>query len=318
MNDGNNARQLPLEHLRTFVSAAEQGGFTAAGRVVHRTQAAVSMQIKRLEEELGRELFRREGRGVRLTEAGNLLLGYARRILALHDEAFSALVAPDLAGTVRLGAPDDFAGQRLAEALARFARAHPRVIVELRCDYSGRLLEDLRAGRLDLALATGTDGERRVADGGRPVHRAPLAWAVGCGFETHRLRPLPLAVYHQGCPYRANAERALDAAGIPRRAAFSSPSLAGVLAAVRAGLGVAPVPASLAAEGCRLLGPDEGLPGLAEAVLTLHRAPSAGTDPAAAHLAELLEESFGALGRGVEADEGRAREKERPGRAKGA
>ncbi|WP_027189153.1 LysR substrate-binding domain-containing protein [Paucidesulfovibrio longus] len=288
--------QLPLDHLRTFVVAAETGGFTSAGRIVHRTQAAVSMQIKRLESELGQELFHREGRGVRPTQAGELLLGYARRLLGLHDEALAALVKPDVAGTVRLGAPEDFAGAPLAQALARFARAHPRVLVELHCEATPRLLESLAAGRLDLTLATGTDGAARTESGGRAIHRAPLAWAVGRGFDTHLTRPLPLAVFHQGCPYRRAAESALDAAGIPWRAAFSTPSLSGALAAVRAGLGVAPVPRSLAAPDCRLLKEDEELPALVDVDVTLHCCRGGAGSPAAALLADLLAEAFADLG----------------------
>ncbi|MGE4290811.1 MAG: LysR substrate-binding domain-containing protein [Desulfovibrio sp.] len=296
MNDGSTLNGLPLDYLRTFVAASEQGGFTAAGRIVHRTQAAVSMQIKKLETELGRELFLREKRGVRLTESGELLLGYARRMLELHDEALSVLVGPDLSGTVRLGAPEDYAGQSLTEALVRFAGAHPRVLVELHCDTSPRLLEDLQTGKLDLTLASGTDVEQRVAAGGRQILRAPLVWVVGRGFETQLKRPLPLAVFQKGCPYRAAAEAALDRAGISWRAAFSSPSLSGALAAVRAGLGVTPMPGCLSAPGCRRLGEEDGLPDIADTAVTLHQAVPGGTSPAAALLAALLEESFGKAG----------------------
>jgi DNA-binding transcriptional LysR family regulator len=197
---------------------------------------------------------------------------------------------------VRLGAPEDFAGASLAQALARFAKAHPRVLVELHCETTPRLLDSLAAGRLDLTLATGTDGAAYAASGGKTIHRAPLAWAVGRGFDTHLTRPLPLAVFHQGCPYRRAAESALDAAGIPWRAAFSSSSLSGALAAVRAGLGVAPVPRSLVAPDCRILSGEEELPPLVEVEVTLHRSRAGACGPAAALLADLLAEAFADLG----------------------
>ena len=125
--------QLDPDLLRTFVTIVDAGGFTQAAKQVHRTQSAVSMQVRRLEETLDRVLFERDGRGVRLAPDGEALLGYARRLLKLHDEAVAALTRPDLFGLVRIGTPDDYVDRFLPEILARFARAFPRVQVEVNC-----------------------------------------------------------------------------------------------------------------------------------------------------------------------------------------
>ncbi|HQD57952.1 MAG TPA: LysR family transcriptional regulator, partial [Candidatus Competibacteraceae bacterium] len=150
--------QLDPDLLRTFVAIVDGGGFTQAAKQVHRTQSAVSMQVRRLESELSRTLFQREGRSARLTPDGEALLGYARRLLKLHDEAVSVLSCPDLSGLVRIGTPDDYVDRFLPEILARFARAFPRVQVEVNCEPSVNLRRMLAEHRLDLALITCTPG----------------------------------------------------------------------------------------------------------------------------------------------------------------
>lgn len=292
MADDKKLVQLPMDHLRTLVAVVENGGFTAAGRAVHRTQAAVSMQIKRLEEDLGCALFVRAKRSVRLTSAGDRLVGYARKILRLHDEAISVLFTPELSGTVRLGAPEDYAGEYLPGVLARFIKDNPLVTVDILCEPTPMLLEALRHGQLDLTLASAT-GVREASEAtGSVIHRESLSWAVATGFETHLQRPLPLAVFHKGCPYRHYAGEALEQAGIASRVSFVSPSLSGVLAAVRAGLAVAPVPSSLVAPDCRLLDADEGLPPLPEVMVELHRAPAGQCGPVVDRLCAALTEEF--------------------------
>lgn len=255
--------QLPPDLLRTFVSAADTGGFTSAAERVHRTQSAVSMQMKRLETELGKSLFTREGRGVRLTQDGNTLYRFALRLLALHDEALAALREPALVGEVRLGAPEDYAAQYLPGALQRFATVHPRITVNVYCDASPVLQERFARNELDVVITT------EARPDGPFCHQQDLIWIVADHGGPLGESPLPLALFHQGCQYRHNTLTALEEAGITHRIAYGSPSLAGVLAAVQAGLAVAPVARGTEAPGCRRATELDGLPPLAPVGIAL-------------------------------------------------
>ena len=258
--------ELPPDLLRTFVAAARALNFTQAARQVHRTQSAVSMQMRRLEGEIGKPLFRRVARGVELTRDGEVLLRYARRILRLHDEALVSLTAPELDGVIRLGAAEDYSSQHLPDILKRFAARHPLVRVDLYCDLSGNLLEMLAEERLDLCLCNSEAGEH----GGDFLRNEPVIWVAPADAEPEALSPLPLAMFHDGCMYRKWAMQALAKRGISYRVACASPSIAGVLAAVRAGLAVAPVGASTRLSGFRVL--EEGiLPRLPSATVSLHQ-----------------------------------------------
>ena len=281
---------LPTELLRTFAAVAESGSFTRAGRAVNRTQGAVSMQVKRLEELVGRPLLLRGGPSVELTPPGERLLGYARRILELGDEALAVVTAPALSGAVRLGSPEDYATLVLPQALRHFAVAHPQVRVEVRCDPTAALISLLARGELDLALATWPE-PRPDAE---LVRREPVVWVAPEGWARSGDDPLPLALFHAGCVYRRWAMEVLDAAGIAYRVMFESPSLSGVLAAVSAGLAVAPVGKGNVPRGARVLGAKDGLPTLPKAAVCLHRPPpGAGRrSPVADALAEQLIEAF--------------------------
>lgn len=258
-------REMDLGLLRTFVSVVDAGGFTRAGERVHKTQSTVSQQIRRLEEQLGRPLLDRNSRLVALTDDGERLLGYARRLLALNDEARSALsgqAAPEL---VRLGVPEDYAVERLPGLLAGFARQNRRVRLDVRCDLSVRLRADLEAGDLDLALVKQEPGR----SGARTAWREPLCWVGPADSPLHREDPLPLVLFPQGCVYRNRAVHELDRAGRAWRVAYSSPNHAGVRAAVAGGLGVSVLPLSALPPGTRRLGPPDGLPPLPETELAL-------------------------------------------------
>ena len=271
---------LDIDLLRAFVAVAETGSFTRAAGRLGRVQSAVSMQVKRLEEVAGQRLFDRSRRKVALSPDGEVLLGYARRMLALNQAALSDLGQSAVAGTVRLGSADT-AAYFLPGILARFARAYPRVQLEVHCDRSWHLLDVLDAGELDLALVT-QQGERV---GGRTLRREPLVWASARGQAAHELDPLPLAVFAQGCAYRAAAMDALDRAGRRWRVAYSSTSVAGVQAAAMTGLAVGVLPQSTLLKGMRVLGEDDHLPPLTGYAITLHA--RAGAQPApAARLAD--------------------------------
>jgi DNA-binding transcriptional LysR family regulator len=262
---------LEPDLLLTFIAIAETGSFTAAARRVHRTQSAVSMQIKRLEEGLGRSLFEREGRSVSLTPHGEILLDHARRIIRAHREALAAFDAQAMHGDVRVGSPDDYASTFLPGILARFAQTHPKVHVEVFCKSSTELLGLLEAGEVDLALVTQGSGET----GGTLVHREPLVWVTSAHHCIHEENPLPLAVFEQGCIFRRYATEALARCGRQVRIAYTSVSLAGIHAALDAGLACSAELRSNVRPGLRMLTEAEGFPRLPEIGVTLQRSPYA-------------------------------------------
>ncbi|MEP9379649.1 LysR substrate-binding domain-containing protein [Aquabacter sp. CN5-332] len=272
---------LDLDLLRAFVSVVDAGGFTRAGERVHRTQSTVSQQIKRLEENAGRPLFLREGRKVRLTEDGERLLGYARRILALSAEAKAALgkAAPVM---VRLGIPDDFAMVSLTQAVAAFAAARPEVRLAVRCAVSCDLSADLARGELDVALYKREPnlGPALATWPERPV------WIASAHNPLPPLDPVPLVAFTQGCIYRNRAIHALEGAGLSWRVAYESPNLMGLQAALACGLGIALLERRTVMPEHRILGTRDGLPPVPATELALGVAEGAG--PAAHDLAAAL------------------------------
>lgn len=291
-------QHFSLEALRTFVAVAECRNFTTAGREVCRTQSAVSMQIKKLETELGRRLFSRNAREVRLTPEGQALLGYARRLLRLNDEAVAAFAAPQLSGSVCLGMPDDFATRHLPGILARFRRAYPLVHVDVRSEASADLLRGLRIGTVDVCL-TVSDEASEGTDQGSLLARPPLVWIGAGDVEPEAIwsregDPLPLAVFHEGCVYRRLALATLERANIPYRIVCSSVSLAAILAAVRSGYAIAPVTHGCVDRTCRVLPAESGLPALPAIRVVLHERNDPAR-PAVACLARFVEESCSAV-----------------------
>lgn len=270
-----------LDVLRTFVTGVDMGSFARAADKLGRSTSAISAQLKKLEEQLGMPVLRKEGRGMVTTPAGESLLGYARRLLELNDEAASAVRGAELAGSVRLGIQQDFGEQMLTEVLGSYARVHPQVRIEARVARNVELMEQLNSGRLDLALAwDGGVTTPHLVDVGRlamrwigPADGARLPWPD----SAHE--PLPLVMMDAPCIMRSAATRALDQAEIPWRIAFTSPGLSSVWAAVAAGLGVtvrtgAGLPSSL-----RVLD-DARLPSLPDVGLRLHRAEAELAPPA--------------------------------------
>lgn len=258
---------LDFDNLKSLVAIAETGSFTAAGERVHRTQSAVSMQIRKLETQLGRQLFSRQGREARLTADGELLLAHARRILKAHQEAVAAFDAAALAGEVRIAAPDDYASSFMPGILVRFAESHPRVRVDLRSLPSHEASRLVERGEIDLALVTQGHGER----GGTVVHREPLVWVAARGHCLAEGDPLPLAIFHEHCVFRRHAITALDAAGRPWRIAYTSQSIAGVYAAVETGLAIGTLLPSNLRPGLVVLGESDGLPPLPDIAILLIR-----------------------------------------------
>ena len=235
---------LETDLLRTFVAISDTGSFTSAAKTVFRTPSAVSMQMKRLEEQLGRPLFEKQGRNVGLTPDGEALLGYSRQMLKLNEEAVSRFRAPPLAGVVRFGAPDDFGTRFLPRILARFASSHPQVDVEVTLAPSLELRAKLGEDQLDLTLVTTEPHEDGVLSA-TTVLTEPLVWAGIKGGQAKLMDPLPLALAGRGCCWRASALKSLDRKGMNYRVVYTSENCQGQLAALAADLAIAPLPLSL-------------------------------------------------------------------------
>ncbi|MCB9949179.1 MAG: LysR family transcriptional regulator [Rhodospirillaceae bacterium] len=261
-------RIIEPELLRSFLAITETGSFSEAAVQVGRTQSAVSMQMKRLEEVLGRPVFERNGRTVKLSRDGEVLVGHARRILRAHQEALSAFMESELAGGVVLGTPDQYAATFVPPILARFAETHPRIHVEVRCDVSDVLLRQVNTNALDLTLLT----YGHHIHEGTLLWREPMVWVTSAQHCAHEQTPLPLAVFQGGCWYREALVNTLGQIGRPYRIAYSSLSLAGIEAALRSGLAVSVLPASNVAPGFRVLGPDQDYPELPPNQISLKRA----------------------------------------------
>lgn len=274
--------------LRSFVLIAEGGSFTRAANAVGRTQSAVSMQIRRLEETLGQPLLLRGPRGVETTPHGAWLLERARRLLAMHDEIFATFRTPAVAGTVRLGTPDDYALRWLPGILARFAEVHPAVEVVVTCAPSNELVERLNRDEIDLTLLSG--GNEPAGAAGETLWQAGLRWIGSSAHATHRRSPLPLATAQPRCVWHRAAVRALDGAGIAWRVAYTSTSQTGTLAPALAGLAVTiglpgPLP-----QGLRFLGIEDGLPPLPDFSIILLRGQTNG--PVVETLAQAIRGGF--------------------------
>lgn len=259
---------LEPDLLRSLVAIAETGSFTAAAQHVHRTQSAVSMQIKRLEELIGRPLFTRDGRCVALTRDGERLLGHARRILQAHRAALAEFDDDALEGTLVLGAPDDFASTFLPRILASFAQAHPRATVELVCRPSSELVRALAVRSIDLTLVTQGSGER----GGTVVRHESIVWVTSPLHAAHEQIPLPLAAFAPDCLFRRAMLDGLARQGRASRIAFTSVSFAGILAAVGSGLAVGTLLRSTVPAGLRVLDERHGMPALPTVGIVLAQA----------------------------------------------
>ncbi len=272
---------LDIDLLRTLAAIADTGSFGRAATRVHRSQSAVSMQMKRLEETVGRPVFAREGRRMRLTNDGKSLVAYANRLLAVHDEAVAHFAEPALSGNVRLGTPDDYAANLLPLVLSRFGELYPNVHVEVHCGHTNALRAGLDDGALDLALLSRAPGE----DEGLVLLRDPLVWVTAQQQETHRRDPLPLAVYPPPSRYHQWVMAALGDAGRAYRIAYTSSDLLVLQGAVSAGLAVAAIARSSNTLRLRELGPDDGMPTLPEVTIALVTSRHGGS-PASRRLAE--------------------------------
>jgi DNA-binding transcriptional LysR family regulator len=260
---------LDVDQLRTFVAIADAGSFTRAAEIVHKTQSAISMQMKRLEERIGKAIFVREGRQSRLTEDGEKLLAYARRIVKLSFEALDALSDTDLAGHVRLGVPDDYADRYLPAILARFSQSNPRVEVTVVCEPTPMLAERIAENNLDLAIITHTDRRGPATI----IRREQLHWVTSARATVHEEIPLPLALGRPTCDWRRAAVERLEASSRSYRVLYASWNSNAVGAAVIAGLAVSVLPESAVRPDMRVLTPADGFPALPSVKIGLMRNP---------------------------------------------
>jgi len=286
---------LEMDILRTFVAIAETGSFTLAANAVFRTPSAVSMQIKKLEEILGRTLLTRDARSVALTADGEILIGYARRLLAINREAVSKFVMADIQGVVRLGSPDDYGERVLPDVLKRFARSHPSIAVDVIIDQSANLRKRLDDRQLDITLMTSSG---RVPHDAEVLLTEQIIWAGARGGCAHLRQPLPVSLWEEGCAWRIRALDALSESGRDYRIAYMSAHTAGQRAAILSDLAVAPLPCSFIGDDLVELGAKDGLPNLGTYNLVMIVAPdaSAPVQAAADHIRATME-TFKATGR---------------------
>jgi DNA-binding transcriptional LysR family regulator len=278
---------LDLDQLRSFVAIAETGSFTRAADVVFKTQSAVSMQMRRLEERIGRPIFARDGRNSRLTEEGERLLGYARRMVRLSEETLAAFDETELQGAVRLGTPDDYADRFLPEILARFARSNPRVEVSVICEPSLTLMEMARTGDIDLSIVTAC-GEANTS----VVRQEPLLWVSSQAHGIEQEDVLPLALSKGPCLWRTAALDGLASVGRKYRILYTSGNSTAISAAVLAGLAVTVFPESALRPGMRVLSEGEGFPRLPICEIGIIRSWARPASPIVDKLAEHIVSSL--------------------------
>ena len=247
--------------LRSFVSVIDLGAFTKAGDALGRTQPAISLQIKRLEELVGAPIIRQVGRALLLTSEGEMLLSYAREMLRLNDELASHFNRAKIAGVIRVGLPNDYAVAFLQGVITEYTRKHPEISLELHCGWSAEILDRLRADELDLAVAM-VNNERAQYLSRSWIERP--VWAAAEGVSYDRAKGIPLAAHPEGCAYRARMIQALDEANVRWRIAYTGSGIGGLQNAVVNGLGVSALTRYTMLSGMRTLDERDGFPPLAE------------------------------------------------------
>ncbi|WP_461517100.1 LysR substrate-binding domain-containing protein [Porticoccus sp.] len=259
-------KNLPTDLLRAFVTVVELGGFTPAADWLGRSQPAVSLQIKRLEQLVGQTLLIRSGQQLELSRAGQLLFRYARQILALNDEAVAQFTKTSVSGKIHFGIPSEFATTLLPKIVGRFAQAYPNVTLEVTCALSKQLLSEVERRRYDLILALHDDP---AMAGHNLVKEDELVWVTGSDHDAHLQSPLPLIAAPEGCIYRKRGIEKLKESQRDWRIVYTIPDLTGIQAAIQEGLGVTVLARSTVPENLRVLKPTEKLPRLGKVGISL-------------------------------------------------
>jgi DNA-binding transcriptional LysR family regulator len=281
---------LDTDQLRSFLAIVDTGSFTRAAERVNKTQSAVSMHIRRLEEQLGCALFVKQGRGARLSEEGEKLIDFARRMMQIEANALAALSRKGLSGRVRLGMPDDYSEFFLADILTRFCQRHPLVETSVICDASISLAAPVRARALDLAIVTDSEGLQGV----EIIREDPLVWVASKRFQIDADAPVPLALSSTICAWRKIGEDALRGCNRATRSVLASNNYSAIAPVVRAGLAVTILPLANVPADFRILGAETGMPRLATTRMGLIHAPGHPSEEASA-LADAIRETVGTL-----------------------
>jgi DNA-binding transcriptional LysR family regulator len=251
---------LQTDLIRTFVTAVDLGSYTQTGQVLGRTQPAISLQIRRLEQLAGAKLIQHKGKQLELTPEGQSLVGYAREILRLNDRAVANLYQSEMLGTLRIGLPVDYSIGFFQQTIAKFSEANPSVRLEIRCNWSRDLLSSLHADELDLAIA--------LSDS-MPTPYVSLywteqpSWVCGRAYKCDPEQPQNLIAHPEGCYYRARMIDSLNARGRKWHIAFESPGISAIQQAVLSGMGVSALTKKTFQPGMRVMSPEEGFPELA-------------------------------------------------------
>ena len=280
-------RNVDLSLLRAFATVAETGGMTSAARALNLTQAAVSQQIRRLEEFFDTQLFCRDNRRPALTPCGERLLAYAQRMLALNDEVWGVMTSPDFEGEIRLGVPHDIIYPFIPPILKNFNQHWPRVRVTLVCQASYKLLKLMDANEIDLTLTT----EQRPGNRGELLLPDQLVWAGAKGGEAHMRRPLPVTFGDSTCSFRPPAIKALSEAGLDWRLTCETSDFTPYCASLEADLAVAPMLTLTVPQKLQVFGAAEKLPPLPVFYINL-RLPAAGPNDMAQEMARFIRAAF--------------------------
>lgn len=253
--------------LKCFIAVVETGSFTRAAQKVKRTQSAITQQMSSLEKSLGRKLFDR-GKQLRLTKDGEIFLTYANKIFALHLEVLDRFKHPELEGEIRFGLPEDFASIFLSDVLTDFSRLHPRILLNVECDLTLNLFERFKKGLFDMVLVKMSRPED--FPNGVEVWSESLEWVGKMDYilSLDKNSPLPLVLSPDPCVYSRSSLQALENAGIKWRRAFISPSYAGIIAAVNAGMGITTLPKTMIPDTLQVIR-DDFLPSLPDIHVSL-------------------------------------------------
>jgi DNA-binding transcriptional LysR family regulator len=287
INNKKMKNDLEIDLLRSFVAVAAHRNFTQAARAVGRTQSAVSLQIKRLEDIVGKRLFDRNRQSVSITHVGEALLVYANRILAANDEALSFIQRPEAAGLIRLGAPDDYATYLLPSILAGITKDHPRLQFEVACDNASDLLPKLEHGDLDVVLATHPTN----AVAGQIARHEPLHWVASPNYVDDPETPLSLVLFPSGCVCRDIALDALKQINRPWHVAYSTRSIGLMEQAMLENAGISVMEASIIPPSLKIIDGQTGLPTLSEVVISVHQ--SNTSEPHISLVADILLKKLG-------------------------
>lgn len=285
-------RSIPTDLLRAFITVIDLRGYTRAGERLGRTQPAISLQMKRLQELLGVSLFAKEG-DTQLTEQGELVASFARQILALNDEMMLKLSSRESKGKLKLGIPNDYADHFLPKLMASFARDGADITFDVVCDISSNLLAGLRTGQYDIVVAMTPDGP---SEGAFMTWKEPLAW-VGAGGrdgleELDEKGALRIVCYPEGCLYRRNMLTAMQRDGRNFEIVYTSPSLSGLEAAVGAGFGMTVLARRIIPSALHIVGPDAHLPRLADVVVGIYVGPDSKRSAVARSFAARFADMF--------------------------